>query len=85
MSMVNYTALALCIHPSCNMACPVAHVSKLCKESNISNDGYRSELQSSVSDLLFQMSVKILAFQDDRFLFPYFLQLKSNIYSKPKV
>jgi hypothetical protein len=71
--MINSRALAACIHACCNMACPVTHVSKLCRECNISNDGYSSELQSSVFDLPFQMSAKILAFQDDGFwasLFP---------------
>ena len=72
MRVVKNKALAICIHPSYNMAFPVTHVSKLFKESNISNDGYTSELQSIVSDLLFQMSFTILACQDEEFLVSIF-------------
>lgn len=54
------------------MAFPVTHVSKLFKESNLSNDGYRSELQTNVSELLFQMSFTILAYRDDEFLVSIF-------------
>jgi hypothetical protein len=58
------------------MACPVAHVSKLFKEPSISNDGYTSELQSIVSDLPFQMSFTILAYQDEEFLVSIFPAVK---------
>jgi len=60
----------------CLMACPVTHASKLFKEPYISNDEYTSELQSIVSDLLFQMSFIILAYQDEEFLVSIFPTVK---------
>jgi hypothetical protein len=58
------------------MASHVTRVSKLFTEPNISNDGYTSELQSIVSDLLFQMSFTILAYQDEEFLVSIFPTVK---------